>query len=96
MKFRFIKLSQNKSFDYKPMYYNPQKEELQQRIDRAKREAGSTDQPYTPNIKGQFKPVFNREMRTSERKSNIRLVIIIAVLMGVAYWLLSDFHDVLF
>ena len=78
------------------MYYDEEKEELQQRIDRAKREAGNTDGTYVPNIKGQFKPVFNRDVKRSERLSNARLLIIIAVLFGIAFWLLGDFRDLIF
>ncbi len=98
MRIRFFRLSKNKTFDYKPMYYNEEKEELQQRIERAKREAGKSDDgTYVPNIKGQFKPVFDREMRrSSQRQSNLRLMVIIAVLFGIAYWLLGDFKELLF
>lgn len=90
MRISFFRLSGYKSFEYKPRYFDPAKEDLDERVERVKREMGTSDKPYTPNIKGRFKPVFNREMTYANRKSNQRLIIIFVILLGASYWIFGD------
>ena len=54
-----FKLPSNKTFDLKTRYYDAEKEELEQRVERAKRDAGikgavNEKGVYIPNIKGQM------------------------------------------
>ena len=92
MAIRFFHTPKNKKFKISPRYYNEQKEDLENRIQKIKREMDAknlndTDKSYTPNIKGQMHRNFkkNDEQR---RKSSIRLVLILAVLSAIVYFLL--------
>ena len=92
-----IRLPNHQKFEFKPRYWNPEKEELEARVERAKREVGKgtyTDKKgnYVPNIKGQMRgtymsgPYQNVRKRESQ-KSNMRFVIILAILGLIAYYL---------
>lgn len=90
MRIRFFRLPTYKQFEYKPRYFDPAKEELQERVRRIQREMGQTDAPYVPNIKGQFRAHYNRNSQKVETRSNLRLLIIFAALLGISYWFLGD------
>jgi len=93
MAIRFFHTPRNKRFNYKPIYYNEQEEELKERVEKIKREMGYTDEagknkPYTSTIrKGQMRGYYNRSTQ-KKRQSSIRLVIIFFVLLLLAYFLL--------
>jgi len=88
-----FKIPPHKIFDFKYRYYDPVKEEFEQRIERAKRDAGAgqvldENGNYVPAIKGQMRGYLKRTYATKERRSaNFRLVVIIAILSFIAYWL---------
>ncbi|HAF29301.1 MAG TPA: hypothetical protein DCG75_09675 [Bacteroidales bacterium] len=92
MAIRFFHTPRNKEFSFKPRYYNEQKEELENRVKSIKREMGVTDledsdKPYVPNIKGQMRGYFKKNVE-HKRKSNLRIVIILIILFTAAYFLL--------
>ncbi|MCK5029594.1 MAG: hypothetical protein KAR57_08165 [Bacteroidales bacterium] len=92
MAIRFLHTPKNKKFKFSPRYYNEQKEELEKRIQIIKREMGvedieDSDKPYIPNIKGQMRGYFKKNVE-QKRKSTIRLVIILIVLFAIVYFLL--------
>ena len=88
----FFKTSKPKQYAYKPRYYDPVKEGLEERINQIKEEMGidtpnATGEGYTRKIqRGQMRGYLRRNEKT-RRQSNIRLVIIIAFLIFLAYFL---------
>jgi len=91
MAIRFLHTPKNKQFSFKPRYYNEEKEELQKRIQKIKREMGvedeDTQKPYSPHIKGQMRGYFRKNVE-QKRKSTIRLIIILLILFAMVYFLL--------
>lgn len=90
----FFKLPQYNVFDYKPRFYDPDKEDRDERRKelremRGKAQVDSTDDVYKPGstIKGSFRPKMPRKAYRS-RSSTIRLFVIMAVLFFMAYILL--------
>ncbi|RXQ94952.1 hypothetical protein EO244_07835 [Ancylomarina salipaludis] len=86
----FFKKPEHKRFNIQPRYWDPAKEEREERENRIKAELGITDEngQYTPNIKGQLKRSLRHkhtDVRRSNKKSNIRLVVILAILLFIAY-----------
>jgi hypothetical protein len=92
----FFKLFKNKSFNYTPRYYDERKEELEKRIAQIKKEMGVTDdsekakvieKAYSVDIKGKMRSRFRPARRSDSRKSSIRLLIILIVLMAISYFI---------
>ena len=86
---RLFKLPQNKRFNYQPLYYDPDKEVRIGREKSIARELGiKGDGEYKPGIsKGSMREYFKRDKRV-RKQSNVRLIIIAAVLFLIAYLLL--------
>jgi len=87
---RFFKIPRHRQFNYQPLYYDPNKEEREERNREIKRDLGLTDEKreYRPTIRrGSMRAYFKGNKR-SERNSNIRLVLIIIFLLFLAYFLL--------
>ncbi len=91
-----IKLPNHKTFEFKPRYWNQEKEELEERIERAKREVGKAsaineDGKYVPLIKGQMRTYMSGNFQNTRKretdKANARFLIILAILGFVAYYL---------
>jgi len=87
---RFIKLPSHKQFNYTPRYWDPEKEEREDRIRRIKQEMG-IDIPSDPNRstirRGSFRQASRNTKVKAKRSSNVRLLIILAVLFLLAYLL---------
>ena len=87
---RFIKLPGHKQFNYSPRYWDPEKEAREERIRLIKQEMG-VDVPSDPNRttikRGSFRRARQKAKVKASRSSNIRLVIILAVLLMLAYLL---------
>jgi len=85
---RFIKLPDYKRFNYTPRYWDPEKEERENRTRMIKHEMG-IDMPSDPlrtTIKrGSFRQARQNAKVKAGRSSNIRLLIILAVLFLIAY-----------
>lgn len=93
----FFKLFKNKSFNYTPRYYDERKEELEKRIAQIKKEMGVTEdsekakeieKAYSVDIKGKMRSRFRPRRRAESRKSTIRLLLILAALMFLAWYLI--------
>jgi hypothetical protein len=84
---RFIKLPGHKQFNYTPRYWDPEKEAREERIRQIKQEMG-IEVPSDPNRttirRGSFRAAQKHKQKAS-RSSNIRLLVILAVLMFLAY-----------
>lgn len=83
----FFKTYKPKEFNYIPRYYDPRKEELEERIRRIEREMGDDKvEAYRPTIRrGQMRNYFRRRERKVQKRSNLRLIIILLVLFFIAY-----------
>ena len=86
----FFKKLEHKRFNIEPRYWDPAKEERDERENRIKAELGMMDEngQYIPNVKGQMKRSLrhrNADMRQANKKSNIRLFIILVILLIVVY-----------
>ena len=88
---RFFKIPRHRQFNYQPLYYDPEKEEREERNREIKRELGIKDEKdseYRPTIRrGSMKAYFKGNKR-AQRNSNLRLVLIIIFLLFLAYFLL--------
>jgi len=91
----FYNLRKPRKFDHKPIYYDPRKEALQERIRKVEIEMGvrQETEDYKPSIKGTFiegtshlrkSRARGDDSRTRESK-NMRLLLIIAIL-AAAFW----------
>lgn len=90
---QFFKVPRHRVFDYRPIYYNPKKEEFERRVENAKREAGikSEDDEYQSMItRGSMRGYMQRQNRKAKRMSSIRLVVILFVLILIAYYILFE------
>ena len=89
-----FKLPPHKQFNFKTRHYDAVKEEFEERVERAKRDAGITgavneEGVYVQNIKGQMRRQKKRNVGfdRNANKSNFRIVIIASVLGAIAYYL---------
>jgi hypothetical protein len=86
---RLFKLPEYRKFSYRPFYYSSEKEEREARLRDIKAEAGIKQEgQYIPHIqRGAMKSYFKREEKV-QKQSNIRLILIIAALLFIAYYIL--------
>lgn len=86
---RFFRLAKPRQFHYEPLYYDEQKEKMQERIRRAEQKTGNMANDF------QFKRTFERGSISSRhlgrkktsRQSTIRLIIIFIFLLLISYLL---------
>ncbi|NOU58902.1 hypothetical protein [Marinifilum caeruleilacunae] len=86
----FFKRPQHKRFNLQPRYWDPAKEEREDRERRIKSELGIKDEDgqYVPNIKGRMRSELRHKLSDASgarKKSNIRLLVIFVILAVVAY-----------
>jgi len=100
MKLSFTKLPRHRTFTHTPIYYDQAKEDSKERERKAKEELGLLDEEaksegYSDRIKkglrGQKKPQMEVG-RSTRQKSNIRLVIILAILLILASYFMKSGH----
>lgn len=99
---RFFHFPSTRRFNITPRWYDPDKEEREERERRIKEEMGIFEEkkddgkPYRPNIKGQFRvmqPGYSKSTEQSRRKSNTRLIVLIFLLSLIFYlFFYSDFQ----
>jgi hypothetical protein len=85
---RFFKTPGPKRFEYSPIYWDPDKEERDDRIKRIKQEMGietESDPGGTTITRGSFRQFKKNTKVRASRNSNIRLVVILAVLFIISY-----------
>jgi hypothetical protein len=91
MRITFFKTLRPKEFNYIPRYYDSQKEEAEERRKKIERELGiSQEGGFSPSIS---RGSMQRRMtikRQANRSSAIRLLVIIAILVLLAYYLLNN------
>ena len=85
---RFIKLQGNKKFSYSPLYWDPEKEARDERIRQIKQEMGVEVPSYSNRTtikRGSFRTAAKNAKGKASRTSNIRLLVILAILLFLAY-----------
>jgi len=90
----FFKLHKPSVYKYKPIYYDPKKETQKSRDQSSANAAGKTDDgAYKPSLKrGSFREMADKHRNSKHvqnKKSNIRLIIILMFLFLIAYLLLK-------
>ena len=98
---KFFHTPSAKKFNITPRFWDPDKEEREEREQRIREELGipkektESSTPYRPNIKGQFRQAQGGLSRSSEkerRASNTRLIILVVILALIVYLIFySDF-----
>lgn len=96
----FFNKPEHKKFNIQPRYWDPAKEEREDREKRIKAELGIKDEneQYVPNIKGRMKGQLRHTHTSSSsarNKSNVRLLIIFVVLCFAAYIYLYGWNGIL-
>ncbi|MCF8223301.1 MAG: hypothetical protein K9J25_09150 [Bacteroidales bacterium] len=85
----FFKQFRPRGFNYTPMYYDPKKEEMEERERRIKAEMGikdDTGKEYVPRItRGSMSNYFKQNKTRVQRYTLIRLIVIALVLFLIAY-----------
>ncbi len=88
-----FKTPRHRQFNYRPLYYNQQKEELQERIRKIEQEMGvkkPDESGYRTGIqRGQMRGHF-RDTKRLKKQSNVRLLIILLALFALAYYLVYN------
>ena len=93
--FFFYNNRKPRQFNYKPILFNPEKDEFNERVHKVKKEMGVIeDTEYKPTIKGEFirntdhvRRKVNKEGSSgkSNTNRNIKLIIFLVVLIVVSY-----------
>lgn len=100
---KFFYTPNSKQFNIRPRFYDPDKEERDDRVQRIKEELGIVDEkkdgekPYRPRIKGQFRNQDAWQAKSSEparRSQNKRLLYLFVILALIFY--LFFYSDILF
>lgn len=88
-----------RTFNIIPRYWDPEKEEREDRERRVKKKLGMDDDDdvYVPNIKGQFTSKMNERFaaaNAAKRTSTVRLFFILILLLIGAYYLVFKYVDI--
>lgn len=89
---RFFKVPKHQQFEYKPRYWDPKKEELQERLKRIELMKGGDTEAAKARIAGGFRRgyVTNKGSRKKQvLRSNLVLVGIILLLLLLSYMFLT-------
>jgi hypothetical protein len=99
MKFSFIKIPRHRVFNHDPIYYDEVKERQKEREKKAKEELGmlseeEQEKGYAARIRGSFKGTKIKPhyevTRSIRRKSNLRLILILIILILLAQYLVKS------
>lgn len=99
--FRFFRTPNPQKFEYKTRFFDPEKEELRERVRNAEQKGEYTSEGTKARISGSFRRKTgsystDREFRSSQvKRSNYRLVLIIGVLLLIGYYLISSNFSVI-
>lgn len=105
LKISFFRAPKMRVFDYKPRFWNPEIEHLEERRRKTEKEMGivrgqeavNADDPYRPKIKGEMVRRLKFGKRKSMTTGNARLLtLIILLLLLVGAFFASDFVSLLF
>lgn len=95
--FSFYNVRKPRQFEHKPIYWDPRKKAMEERVRKVKREMGleETEEEYKPQIKGTFIEGTSHLKRSrdkgensrSREYKNVKLLIALAVL-ALLFWYL--------
>ena len=96
--FSFYNVRKPRQFNHKPIYWDPRKEALDERVRKVEVEIGvreETQEEYTPHIKGAFVAGMSHLRKSRARgddmrnrtSKNMRLLLILVVLAAI-FWVL--------
>ncbi|MCC8198662.1 MAG: hypothetical protein LIP06_08855 [Tannerellaceae bacterium] len=95
--FSFYNVRKPRQFEHKPIYYDPKKEAMEERISKIKREMGmeEAEEEYKPSVKGTFiegtshlkKSRLKGEDSRGRKYKNVKLAVIL-ILLAVLFWYL--------
>lgn len=91
--FSFGKRIKNRTFDYTPRYYDPDKEEFEKRMALYKRDGSDTDLAKE-RIRGNFRRTYRVNgdyAKKSNRQSNRILLMTIAILLLITFFFISEY-----
>lgn len=99
MRFRFLNRTiENRQFDYTPMYYDARKEQLNKKREFYRKvESGElTIEERKSLLRENFRNEFSRSnyRKNANRASNIRILILIAVLLALGYFVFNGVDEV--
>jgi hypothetical protein len=90
----FFNVRKPREFNHEPIYFDPRKDALEERVKKVKKEMGElSDEEYKPNLKGAFinqTSHVRRRQENSEKSSynrNIVLAVALVLLCIVFYYL---------
>ncbi len=96
MKFTFVKISEHRTFHHKPIYYDEDKEEREERIRKAKDELGIEQEEDSRSTEDRVRGKMRRRIqsnievtRKEKKKSNLRLILILIALLILFYYLFT-------
>ena len=93
----FYSMRKPRQFQHRPIYWDPRKEELQERERKIRRQIGmeKIDENYKPQIKGSFVEGTKHLRKSVERGDDYRSrgyktfrLILVLVVMSVIFWIL--------
>ena len=79
------RLPKNKRFNFQPRYYDPIKEEMEERTSRIKKELGSSSEYYREHISSGFRRRVRRE-KTSGFMQLIFVIFFVIIFFGYIYF----------
>jgi len=90
----FMKINRNRRYDYTPRYYDERKEKLKARIAKYERESNEGDLNKEERLSDLRERLSDNWVRGDEYKksiftSNIRLVIILAVILALIFFIFN-------
>ncbi len=88
--FSFFKKPRHQKFEYKPRYWDPVKEDVEERVKLAKRESNDSE-AVKSRISHGLRRSYNFSSRNNSRaskRSTIRLFVIIGILLLFCYYFL--------
>jgi hypothetical protein len=95
---KFFHTPGTKQFGFRPRYYDPDKEDLDNRIERIKEDMGMTEKktdngkPFVSNIKGQFRnPDAWQKSSPDARKAQNKRLIYLVIILGLIFFMFFYF-----
>jgi len=82
----FFKINKHKRFNYKPLYYDPKKEE----IEELKKRAATKDEANLEEMRGKIRSRWQQHRTTNANKySFLRIAFVLFILFVIVYFLLK-------
>jgi ferric-dicitrate binding protein FerR (iron transport regulator) len=88
LKFSMFKTAKPKQFEYKPRYYDPEKEAMEQK----RKERGLSDkQTHSEQLRARMQYEWSRrkDRRRRQRNNTIKLFVFIALVVLILMWILK-------